>query len=192
IDNKKVFLIVDEAHSFGVMGKDHLGLFNVKELAQKCVARIIGYGKSLGFAGAAVVGSAVLKKYLVNFCRSFIYSTALPLYHYQVLALLYEVLLHSSHKQHQLLKQHINFYLSLIENRKNFSKNNSPIQYFRINEEHYQNIQHTLIENKIFAKVILPPTVPKGAERVRISLHSFNTTDEISHLVRTLQTFEND
>jgi len=78
IDNPKVFLIVDETHSFGILGQDKLGLFNSKELATKCVARIIGYGKALGFSGAAIVGSNVLKQYLINFSRSFIYSTAMP------------------------------------------------------------------------------------------------------------------
>ncbi|GIV29073.1 MAG: 8-amino-7-oxononanoate synthase [Bacteroidia bacterium] len=192
IDNKKVFLIVDEAHAFGIMGENNLGLFNEKNYADICAARIIGYGKAAGFSGACITGSDVLKNYLINFSRAFIFSTALPLYHYQIIEYLYDVIVHHSAQQLYQLKQNINFYLQITSSERYFSKNDSPIQYYSLNAANYQDIQNTIIQNHIFAKVILPPTVEKGKERIRISLHAFNTTEEIEHLVNTLKTFSNE
>lgn len=190
MDYPKVFLIVDETHSFGVFGKDKLGLFNSKELASKCIARVIGYGKALGFSGSSIVGSNILKDYLINFSRSFIYSTALPLYHYQLIYYLYQELIHNSQKEHQQLQNNIQTYLQITKEDKRFSHNNSPIQYFSLNDFNYEKIQKQLFNQSFFAKVILPPTVPKGLERVRISLHSFNTTEEILHLVNVLKNLD--
>lgn len=186
IDNKKCFLIVDEAHSFGVKGKDNLGLCNEKNIAEKCLARIIGYGKALGFSGAAIVGHEFLKKYIINFSRSFIFSTALPLYHYQLILYLYEELIHHSEQEHKQLENNIHFYIQQINSNKNFSKNLSPIQYYLLNDINFSELQQIILDNNIFAKVILPPTVSKGKERVRISLHSFNTENDIIHLINTL------
>lgn len=111
IDQKKVFLMVDEAHGFGIMGYDNLGLFNAPEYAKRCLARVIGYGKSLGFSGAAIIGSEMLKRYLVNFSRSYIFSTALPCYHYQIIYLLYDELINHSHNQLICLKNNITYFL---------------------------------------------------------------------------------
>jgi 8-amino-7-oxononanoate synthase len=73
-------LIVDEAHATGVIGNRGEGLVNSLGLEQKTFARLHTFGKALGCHGAIILGSETLRNYLVNFARSFIYSTALP-YH---------------------------------------------------------------------------------------------------------------
>ncbi len=67
-------LVVDEAHALGVFG---LGKLQQLGIAQKVFAQIITFGKGLGCHGAAILGSNDLKLYLINFCRSLIYTTAL-------------------------------------------------------------------------------------------------------------------
>lgn len=187
IDNEKVFLIVDEAHAFGIMGENNLGLFNSKPLAEKCVARIVGYGKAAGFSGAAIVGSNVLKNYLINFCRSFIFSTGLPLYHYQIIEHLYNEIMNHSDTEINQLNANINAYLNEVKDSMLFSHNTSPIQYVLISNMDFKPIQNIILENKFFAKVILPPTVPPNQERIRISLHSFNTKDEIISFIQLIK-----
>ncbi len=187
IDNEKIFLIVDEAHAFGIMGDNNLGLFNSKDLAEKCLARIVGYGKTAGFSGAAVIGSNVLKNYLINFCRSFIFSTGLPLYHYQIIECLYDEIIHHSDIERSQLDENINIYLNVVKDYKAFSQNFSPIQYMLLSNLDFKQIQNIILENKFFAKVILPPTIPTNQERIRISLHSFNTKDEIIRFIHLLQ-----
>ena len=71
------YLVVDEAHSLGVFGEKGEGLVQMLGLQDQVFARIMTFGKGLGCHGAAIVGSQELKDYLVNFARSFIYTTGL-------------------------------------------------------------------------------------------------------------------
>ena len=71
-------LIVDEAHATGVIGKRGEGLVQDLDLQNDCFARIHTFGKALGCHGAVILGSQTLRNYLINFCRPFIYSTAIP------------------------------------------------------------------------------------------------------------------
>src|SRR5690606_34285856 len=71
------FLVVDEAHATGVFGKG-TDLISELGLETEVFARIITFGKAMGCHGAAILGSRPLTDYLINFARSFIYTTALP------------------------------------------------------------------------------------------------------------------
>jgi 7-keto-8-aminopelargonate synthetase-like enzyme len=72
------YLVVDEAHTLGVFGEKGEGLTQYLQLHNRIFARIMTFGKGLGCHGAAILGSLDLKEYLVNFARSFIYTTGLP------------------------------------------------------------------------------------------------------------------
>ena len=74
------FLIVDEAHSTGVFGNNGEGLVQELNLETKVFARIHTFGKALGCHGAAIVGSKDLRNFLINYARTFIYTTAMPLH----------------------------------------------------------------------------------------------------------------
>ena len=69
------YLVIDEAHALGVFGEQGEGLVQSLGLQDHIFARIMTFGKGLGCHGAAILGSAELKNYLVNFARSFIYTT---------------------------------------------------------------------------------------------------------------------
>ena len=71
------YLVVDEAHALGIFGDKGEGLVQYLDLQHHVFARIMTFGKGLGCHGAAIVGSQQLKDYLVNFARSFIYTTGL-------------------------------------------------------------------------------------------------------------------
>ena len=71
-------LVVDEAHATGLYGPNGQGLVVALGLQDRVFARIHTFGKALGVHGAAVVGPAILREYLINFARTFIYTTALP------------------------------------------------------------------------------------------------------------------
>lgn len=73
------FLIVDEAHAFGVLGDKGKGV--ASRLADIAVGTL---GKAFGFHGAFILCSDRVKDYLINFCPSFRYTTALPLFHYEL------------------------------------------------------------------------------------------------------------
>ncbi|MFB9081027.1 aminotransferase class I/II-fold pyridoxal phosphate-dependent enzyme, partial [Flavobacterium procerum] len=71
------FLVVDEAHTLGVFGEKGEGVTQYRQLHNRIFARIMTFGKGLGCHGAAILGSIELREYLVNFARSFIYTTGL-------------------------------------------------------------------------------------------------------------------
>ena len=72
------FLIIDEAHATGVFGHHGEGLVQELGIEEQVFARIHTFGKGLGCHGAAILGSSELRDFLINFSRSFIYTTALP------------------------------------------------------------------------------------------------------------------
>jgi 7-keto-8-aminopelargonate synthetase-like enzyme len=71
-------VIVDEAHSTGCFGPGGSGLVDAAGLRGRVLATVHTGGKALGVTGAYVVGSALLRELLVNRCRHFIFTTALP------------------------------------------------------------------------------------------------------------------
>ncbi len=72
-------LIVDEAHACGIFGEKGEGLVVECGLEHKVFARVATFGKALGAHGAVVLGNKLLRDYLINYSRAFIYTTALPL-----------------------------------------------------------------------------------------------------------------
>jgi 8-amino-7-oxononanoate synthase len=71
-------VIVDEAHSTGCFGPAGSGCIDAASLRRQVLATVHTGGKALGVAGAYICGSALLKELLVNRCRPFIFTTALP------------------------------------------------------------------------------------------------------------------
>jgi 8-amino-7-oxononanoate synthase len=181
-DNKNIFLMVDEAHAIGVFGKNGRGLCNELNIEEKCFARIYTYGKAMGCHGAAVVGSTQLRDFLINFARSFIYTTALPMHSLLCIEAAYELLLEG--KQQEQLRENIRYFNSLT---KDFIESTSAIHCKLFPGNHNVDIIESLFEKKdMFVKGIKSPTVKEGAERVRICLHAFNTKEEIKNLVNLI------
>jgi 8-amino-7-oxononanoate synthase len=177
-DNKKVFLIVDEAHAIGVYGKQGRGLCHELGIENQIFARIYTYGKAMGCHGAAVVGSKSLKDYLINFARSFIYTTALPLHSLYRIKAAYELV--KEEKRQNQLRENISYFRSL---NKGFMESSSAIQCKLFPGNHNVDVIEKKFEKKdLYVKGIKSPTVKEGAERVRICLHAFNTKEQIKQL----------
>jgi 8-amino-7-oxononanoate synthase len=189
--SENLYLIADEAHSTGIMGQDGSGMITSLGLENEVFARIHTFGKALGCHGAAVLGSESLKNYLVNFARSFIYTTALPPREVLRISAALQQLKHS--EQRDRLSLNIDAFLNEIENlnlTSYFIPSRSPIQSFLLpDSSDPEEIKKVFQEHKMGAKIIFPPTVPKGQERIRICIHSFNTSSEIQRILQLLSTF---
>src|SRR5262249_17975552 len=85
----KAELIVDEAHAIGLYNN---GLLNQLDLENEVFARIVTFGKALGCHGAIVLGNKTLREYLINFSRSFIYTTAASLHQIASVKMAYKML----------------------------------------------------------------------------------------------------
>jgi len=188
----KAYLVVDEAHALGVAGEQGEGMVQSLGLQDKVFARIMTFGKGLGCHGAAVLGSEALKNYLVNFARSFIYTTALSPHAIATILLAYQQLTQEQ-KSLACLKNNI-----LLFNQEKmrlglkplFVYSKSAIQCAIIpGNEKVKNIATQLQQQGFDVKPILSPTVPEGQERLRFCLHSYNSESEISRVLELLATF---
>lgn len=182
--------IIDEAHALGVFEQNGEGLVQQLVLQDKVFARIMTFGKGLGCHGAAILGSNELKEYLVNFARSFIYTTGLSPHSVATINVAYSFL-QAKTDELQKLKQNIQFFKSELVNQEInsiFVESDSAIQCAVIEgNTKVKQIAFELQQKGFDVKPILSPTVPEGQERLRICLHSFNTEEEMKALVKFLK-----
>jgi len=179
-------LIVDEAHAIGVLGANGTGLVQALDLQHQVFARVVTFGKAMGCHGAAILGSETLKSYLVNFARSFIYTTAAPLHQQAAIRCAYHLL--SRHPYTQELQYKIslyNQYMSGSHLERIYSDSCIQTILFH-NAQEAKQAAATLREKGFDARAILSPTVPEGRERLRICLHLYNTDQEIQQLTTAL------
>jgi 8-amino-7-oxononanoate synthase len=186
---KNIYLIVDEAHAIGVFGNQGRGLCNALGIENKCFARIYTYGKAMGCQGAAVVGSEVLKSYLINFARSFIYTTALPEHCIDAILHAYQLLIETDQKD--ALQNNIAYFYSKTGSLRNCVKSQSAIHSIVMgSNEQVDKLERALAQHNIHARAMKSPTVRHANERIRLSIHSYNTKEEIDQLVEVLNLFK--
>jgi 8-amino-7-oxononanoate synthase len=186
LKNKYDFeIIVDEAHSTGVVGNHGEGLCVSSQIHDEITIRIYTFGKALGAHGACVATSEAIKQYLINFSRPFIYSTALPPH-----------TIASIDEGFSFIKNHTELAAGLHARSRKYLEQSH--QYFRSGSR--SAIQTIIIPGNAECKKasvqlrlkgfdvrpILYPTVPRDSERLRICLHSFNSDTEIINLVKEI------
>jgi 8-amino-7-oxononanoate synthase len=175
------YLIVDEAHSTGLFGENGSGLSN--ELGIKPFIIINTFGKAVGTHGAVVICSKTVKDFLVNYARTFIYTTALPLH--TLVSIKNCLSFMAANKQLVTdLKQNIQHYIKVFKLKDYFE---TPIQYVLIlGNENVKKTSLLLEQNGLDVRPILSPTVKEGTERLRICLHNFNTKPEIDLIYHSI------
>lgn len=185
------YLIIDEAHALGVFGDYGVGLVQKLNIETQLFARIITFGKALGCHGAVVLGSKSLKDYLINFSRSLIYTTGLPPHSIATIKLAYNTLLET--EAIEKLQHNISFFksqLKTLQLQQQFIDSDSAIQCCIIQGNTTVKTIAKNIQNSGFnVKPILSPTVPKGQERLRFCLHSYNSEADITKVLSILSTF---
>lgn len=182
---ENAYLVVDEAHALGVFGEHGKGLLQELHLENEVFARIYTFGKALGCHGAVILGSNTLKSYLVNFSRSLIYTTGLPPHAVATIKIAYDEL--SQTTAIQDLQKNIHIFKETTKNL-NFIPGNAAIHCCIFSgNENVKNAAKKLQEKGFNVKPIVSPTVPKGKERLRFCLHSYNTEAEIKAVINTVQ-----
>ena len=182
-------LIVDEAHTTGVYGKNGSGWLDTQIDVGDVFARVYTFGKAVGAHGACVVGSRDLMDYLINFGRGFIYTTA-PSPH-QVLSIkcAFDFIRRNPHLSSQL-SENIQLYKDELEKLGHHSKSETAIQPIFISGNSACKLAADKLHQMNFdVRAILSPTVKEGDERLRVCLHNFNNKSDISILVKALSSF---
>ena len=186
------YLIVDEAHTLGVFGEKGEGMMQYLNLHNKIFARIMTFGKGLGCHGAAILGSNDLKEYLVNFARSFIYTTGLSPHAVATILVAYQQL-QVEKETIEKLRQNIilfNQQKNLLGLKPMFVRSKSAIQSAIVpGNENAKQLAQQLQDKGFDIKAILSPTVPEGQERLRFCIHSYNSQEEISQVLELLRDF---
>jgi 8-amino-7-oxononanoate synthase len=183
------YLVVDEAHALGVMGEHGEGIVQYLNLQTRIFARIVTFGKGLGCHGAAILGSQELHTYLVNFARSFIYTTGLSPHAVATIHMAYQFL-----QQEQATVQalqtcivHMNQEIKRLGLQPLFVYSKSAIHCAIIpGNDKVRAIAQSLQEAGFEVKPILSPTVPEGQERLRLCLHAFTPLESITAVVERL------
>ena len=186
------YLVVDEAHTLGVFGEKGEGLMQYLNLHHRIFARIMTFGKGLGCHGAVVLGSLSLKEYLVNFARSFIYTTGLSPHSVATILIAYKQLEEEKETIEKLRSNIVFFnqYKNLLGLKPMFVRSKSAIQSAIVpGNENVKRLAEQLQGKGFDVKPILSPTVPEGQERLRFCIHSYNSEKEINEVLELLGNF---
>ncbi|MFN3403041.1 MAG: aminotransferase class I/II-fold pyridoxal phosphate-dependent enzyme [Cytophagaceae bacterium] len=182
-------IILDEAHSTGLLGKHGNGMACELGVEDKIFARVYTFGKAMGIHGACIAGSKVLSDYLINFARPFIYTTSLPPHSLIAIDKAFEYI-RANAQLSERIKEKIKLFKTCAsdELKQILLDSDSPIQVLRIEgNTRAKSAAARLTERGFDVRAILSPTVKQGEERLRICLHLFNTDEEIIDLVNCIK-----
>lgn len=164
-------LVIDEAHATGVLGPGGRGLGHALEGAPDVVS-LHTCGKALGTSGALLLAPRILRDFLVNRARPFIYATApSPLTAAAVRAALDLVASEEGNRRRERLAGLVAFTGREIERRLGIAPSGSHIQPIVLGaDERAVSAAHALIAQGFDIRAVRPPTVPEGTARLRLSL----------------------
>lgn len=183
------WLMVDDAHGFGVLGKNGGGLIEALDLSIDQVPILVGtLGKAFGTFGAFVAGSEALIETLIQFSRSYIYTTALPPAVAVASSASLKILQAESWRREKLVSLVSRFRLGAEQIGLDLMDSQTPIQPVQINnDQRVMEINQQLRAKGFMVGAIRPPTVPKGSGRLRICLSATHTEQQIDQLLEALE-----
>lgn len=182
------WLMVDDAHGFGVLGEQGLGVVEHYAMTQQQLPVLMAtFGKAIGTAGAFVAGSSQFIDYLVNFARHYIYSTSMP--PAQAYATLASIKANQNpHKRHILQARITQFKQLATAANIPLIHSETAIQPVLVGDAKRAVVLSDKLKRLgIWASAIRYPTVPKGTDRLRITLSAMHQEQDISALVDALQ-----
>jgi len=188
------WLMVDDAHGLGVIGKQGRGTVDHFELDNKQVPILMGtLGKAFGTFGAFVAGSETLIETLIQQARSYIYTTALPPAVAEATRASLK-LLRAGDDRREKLAALINQFRSGAEQLGlSLMDSNTPIQPLLIGDTKQAiELSDTLLtKHKIMVSAIRPPSVAEGSARLRITLCANHSEAQVDQLLCALEASSN-
>ncbi len=182
-----LMIYLDEAHSFGVLGKRGLGLAEESGVIED-VDFIIGtFGKAAASTGAFITCNEIWKDFFINSSRSFIFSTALPPINCAWTILMVQKLLIMGNER-QILQKKSEYFRSSLDRLLNSSNpSRSQIIPYHVGDANKAvKLAEDLRKEGFDVLPIRRPTVPPGSERLRFSLSALTPTDSLDELINIL------
>ena len=185
------WLLLDDAHGFGVLGENGRGILSHFKVSSKRIIYMATLGKAAGVFGAFVSGEPLLIEYLLQQARTYIYTTATPpALSASVLQALKIIAQEDQRRQHlQLLIKTLKNDLHL--QRWQLGASGTAIQPLLVGSNQAAlSLSEYLLTQGILVPAIRPPTVPKGSSRLRISLSATHSIEDVQRLIAVLHEAE--
>jgi len=188
VKKHSAWLMVDDAHGLGVLGKNGGGLLEECGLAQNDVQILMGtLGKALGTSGAFVAGSETLIETLIQKARTYIYTTAMPPAIAEATRASLKIVIAENWRRDKLNKLIGQFRKGALQLGLKMMPSASAIQPLLIGDsQHAVAISAALREKGILVSAIRPPTVPQNTARLRITFSALHDESHINLLLSAL------
>ena len=183
------WLVIDDAHGFGVLGPHGRG--SLAHFAMPHAERIVymgTLGKAAGGSGAFVAGSETVVEWLLQRARTYIFTTgSSPAMACALLAGL-DLIEHGDERRRQLRQLTAQLRDGLADTRWQLMPSPTAIQPVIIGDNHEAlRVANALFARGLWVPAIRPPTVPKGTARLRVSLTAAHTGEQVAQLVDALR-----
>jgi 8-amino-7-oxononanoate synthase len=187
-EKHNAWLMVDDAHGVGVLGPQGGGLVEQLGMNLKQVPVLVGtLGKSFGTFGAFVAGSEALIETLIQFSRSYIYTTALPPAVAAATLASLKIVRQESWRRDKLVQLVTRFRRGAEQIGLQLGASNTPIQPVLINNDaKVMQVGQSLRDAGFLVGAIRPPTVPVGTGRLRITFSADHSEEQVDQLVAAL------
>ena len=181
-------LIVDDAHGIGVLGKQGRGTLECENLPSSQIDILIGtFGKSFGVSGAFVLGDEDMIEYLIQKARTLIYTTAAPSALAAAASKSLDIIINEPERRERLHNNISYFRQCAKQTSLNLLDSITAIQSLIIGDNNQAlAYSHKLKQQGFLVLAIRPPTVPKNTARLRITLTSEHTHNQIDQLISAL------
>ena len=187
----RAWLLVDDAHGFGVLGPQGRGSLAHFGLGSPRLILMGTLGKAAGVAGAFVAGSRDVIEWLINTSRSYIFTTGAPPLLAETLLTAVDLIEHGDTRRAHLAALIARFKAGLRLSRWQLLASDTPIQPVVIGDNHETlAVSRALDAEGLWVPAIRPPTVPKGAARLRVTLSAAHSVEQVDRLVAALNRLE--
>ncbi len=185
------YLLLDDAHGFGVLGKQGRGILDFFNVQSSRVIYMATLGKAAGVAGAFVGADATIIDYLIQSAKTYIYTTASPPALAAALVKSVEVM-RTDAKRHQHLQSLIHLFKSELKLKKwQLMPSITAIQPVLVGSNQAAlNLSQFLLARGILVPAIRPPTVPKDTARLRVSISAAHSVEDVRQLINALHEAE--
>ncbi|QWD70557.1 8-amino-7-oxononanoate synthase [Polynucleobacter sp. UB-Siik-W21] len=186
-------LMVDDAHGFGVLGKQGHGILEQKNICSDRIIYIGTLGKAAGVSGAFICAQDSFIEWLIQKGRPYIYSTATPHAIAHALLKSLEIIETDEGKQR---RAHLDKLIDIWQKEMHFSawkkiSSSTPIQPLILGSNANALLAAQLLDDAgYWIPAIRPPTVPVGSARLRITFSANHSEDDLRALINTLQSIE--
>jgi 8-amino-7-oxononanoate synthase len=190
----KAWLMVDDAHGLGVVGRTGRGVVEHFGLSAAEVPVLVGtLGKAFGTFGAFVAGSHALIEYLIQRCRPYIYTTALPPAVAEATRASLALVDGEAWRREKLVRLIGHFRQGAAQLGLNVLPSQTPIQPILLGDNHHAlQASQNLLDAGFLVAAIRPPTVPEGTARLRVTLSAAHRQEDVDRLLEALGSLDFD